>query len=205
MQVLIPAAPKDRHTKRLGVALDPEAKAERFEAVLAEVLPDIKDRSYLQRTAGYFMTGRTTEQVLFFNTGLGQNGKGTVFHPIKKFLGDYGATPGRLAWLRPPNPGNPRCRTPRLEGIRAVFIGRRSGTYGAHLDKGTVKNLTGGDPIPAEAKYEAPYDYVPQFKLNIETNNAPKIRDRSKGTWRRIRRLPWDVTIPNERVDARAR
>ena len=196
-----PAAPKDRHTKRLGVALDPEAKAERFEAVLAEVLPDIKDRSYLQRTAGYFMTGRTTEQVLFFNTGLGQNGKGTVFHPIEKCLGDYGATAPSSYVAPTSKSGKPEVQNARLEGIRAVFI--RETELGAHLDEGTVKNLTGGDPIPAEAKYEAPYDYVPQFKLNIETNNAPKIRDRSKGTWRRIRRLPWDVTIPDERVDTR--
>jgi putative DNA primase/helicase len=194
-----PAKPEDRHTKRLSVAFDAAAECPLFKKVLEEAQPDAEDRAYLQREAGYFMTGRTTEQVVFFNDGMGQNSKGTIFHPIESILGDYAVTLPSSYIAPTSKSGKPEVQNARLESIRAAFI--RETELGAQLDEGGMKNITGGDPIAAEAKYEAPYSYIPQFKINIETNHPPKIRDRGKGTWRRIRRLPWEVTIPDDRVD----
>ena len=44
---------------------------------------------YFQRLCGYFLTGDTSEEALFFLFGTGRNGKGTFIHTISNIMGDY--------------------------------------------------------------------------------------------------------------------
>ena len=45
--------------------------------------------AYLQRVAGYCLTGSTREHALFFCYGTGANGKGVFINTLKAVLGDY--------------------------------------------------------------------------------------------------------------------
>src|SRR4051794_4398516 len=49
--------------------------------------PDLQH--YLQRVAGYCMTGLTSEHVLFFLYGTGANGKGVYLNTLRAIWGDY--------------------------------------------------------------------------------------------------------------------
>ena len=50
---------------------------------------NVELQSYLQRVAGYCLTGMTHEQELFFNYGEGNNGKGVFTGAIAGILDDY--------------------------------------------------------------------------------------------------------------------
>src|SRR5215831_2840580 len=48
-------------------------------------------QTYLQRVAGYCMTGHTTEHVLFFLYGTGANGKSVFINTLVGIWGTYAA------------------------------------------------------------------------------------------------------------------
>jgi putative DNA primase/helicase len=45
------------------------------------------------------------------------------------------------------------------------------------------------------------FDFKPQFKLIVACNHLPQIRGTDHAIWRRIKRLPFTVTIPDEEQD----
>jgi putative DNA primase/helicase len=47
---------------------------------------------YLQRVAGYALTGDTSEHALFFAYGVGANGKSTFLNAVSGMIGDYHKT-----------------------------------------------------------------------------------------------------------------
>src|SRR5215472_11499439 len=48
-------------------------------------------QAYLQRMAGYCLTGITSEHVLFFLYGTGANGKGVFLNTLRAIWADYAA------------------------------------------------------------------------------------------------------------------
>ena len=50
---------------------------------------DAELQAYLQRMAGYCLTGVTTEHALFFLYGTGANGKSVFANTLTAILGDY--------------------------------------------------------------------------------------------------------------------
>ena len=77
-------------SKYSPVIYDPDAECPRFMAFLYEVMEgDEEAVEYLQRIAGYILTGDTSEQVIFILHGPGANGKTTLVEVIRALLGDY--------------------------------------------------------------------------------------------------------------------
>ena len=50
---------------------------------------DVELQRYLQRMAGYCLTGVTTEHALFFLYGTGANGKSVFANTLTAIIGDY--------------------------------------------------------------------------------------------------------------------
>lgn len=71
------------------------------------------------------------------------------------------------------------------------------------MDEGLVKQLTGGDKVSARFLYEDEFEFTPQFKLWMATNHKPIIRGTDDGIWRRLAIIPFDVQIPENKVDKR--
>lgn len=64
-----------------------------------------------------------------------------------------------------------------------------------------MKQMTGGDPVTARFLYREYFEMKPAFKLIIAMNQEPDIKGVDHGIWRRIRIVPFDVTIPDEEID----
>jgi putative DNA primase/helicase len=63
-----------------------------------------------------------------------------------------------------------------------------------------VKQLTGGDRMKARFMRQDLFEFEPQHKIWLAANHKPVIRGTDYAIWRRIRLIPFDVTIPeNER------
>jgi putative DNA primase/helicase len=188
----------DRITKLAPVVYDPRASCPRFELFLERILPSLALRRFLQRAVGYSLTADTREQVLFLLWGTGANGKSTLLEILRATLGDY-ARQADFATFLARKDDTVRNDLARLVGAR--FVAAIEVESGRRLAEAAVKQLTGGDTIVARFLYREHFEFQPVFKLWLAVNHKPRIRGTDHAIWRRIRLVPFTVTISDEEQD----
>ncbi len=157
-------------------------------------------QSYLQRAVGYSLTGDTSAQVVFFLWGQGSNGKSTFVGTIRRLVGPYGARLDMNA-LTTRGSSGPRESLADLCGKR--FVAASEIEDGSRLAVSLIKDLSGGESIRADRKYEHGFEFQPQLKLWLSGNHRPVIADNTYSIWRRLKLVPFVVTIPADEVDPR--
>jgi P4 family phage/plasmid primase-like protien len=158
--------------------------------------------AYLRRWCGYALTGITSEHALAFLYGIGRNGKGTFVETIAGMMGDY-AKPAPMTMLI--DSRNERHPT-ELAGLQGARLVTATETGAGHYwDEPKLKQLTGGDRIPARFMHQDFFDYLPQFKLVIQGNYKPNLRNVDEAMRARINLVPFAVTIPLEERDGKLR
>ena len=185
----------DLCTRCTSTPYDPDATAPTWLEFINRVTGgDTELVAYIQRLAGYALTGHTTEQVLTLLIGHGLNGKSTFLEAFRGVLGDYAAdTPAET--LLGDSRGGPQPELVRLRGARLVTASETSAK--SRMNETLVKRLTGGDTIAARNLYSNKVvEYRPSFKIWLVSNNKPGISEQSLAMWRRLRLVPFQVTIP---------
>jgi putative DNA primase/helicase len=189
----------DLLTKIAPVAFDPTAKAPIWDAFVARAMNGNAELiAYLARVIGYGMTADVSEHVLGFFFGGGANGKSTFLGAIHAVLGDYASPAPRGLLFRTRNEPHPTA-TASLHGRRFVTCSEIE--EGQAFDESLIKDLTGGDPIKARRMREDFWTFSPTHKLFLSGNHKPTVRGDDEGIWRRIRIVPWLVTIPEAERD----
>ncbi len=185
-------------TKLAPAVYESDADCPTFLTFLEEIQPDPAIRDFLQRMAGYGLTGDTSEQCLFFLHGGGANGKSTFLNVLHDLLGDYAkeAAPELLT-----THGGDRHPTELADLFGARFVTSSEIDDGKRLAEALVKQLTGGDTIKARFMRTDFFQWVPTHKLFLAANHRPIIRGTDHAIWRRIHLIPFEVTIPPERRD----
>jgi putative DNA primase/helicase len=184
---------EDLITKITPGEYDPDAKAPEWERFLERVLPGEDLRAFVQRASGYSATGDTSEQCMFINHGTGNNGKSTFQEALTAALGDY-AMRAPTEMLMAKRSGGVPNDVARLKGAR--FVTASETEEGRRLAESLVKDLTGQDTISARFMRAEWFDFRPTHKLWLSTNHKPEIRGTDNAIWRRIRLVPWAVTVP---------
>ncbi|MDP8952539.1 MAG: phage/plasmid primase, P4 family, partial [Actinomycetota bacterium] len=124
-----------------------------------------------------------------------------ILEALKATWGDYAATADFEAFLARRDAGGPRNDIARLAGKRLVISIEVD--EGKRLAEGLIKMITGGDTVTARFLYREAFEFVPQFKLTLAANHAPRVRDDDEAMWRRILRVPFESVVPkNERDPA---
>ena len=114
--------------------------------------------AYLQRVFGYCLTGDTSEQAIFFNYGGGQNGKTVLMSTVSGILGDYcHATP--IETFTESKSDRHPTELARLRGARLVTATETEA--GRHWAESRLKELTGGERIPARFMHKDFFEYLP--------------------------------------------
>lgn len=178
------------------VAYDPEAACETFEKFLFEIMGYAHDQEsakqaddlsyFLQLSFGYALTGDCREECFWMFWGGGANGKGTLMHCMSYIFGTYWLNVSTETLLAKDSPGQQiRSDVARLAGPRMITAAEID--KGRRLSESLVKALTGQDTVTARFLYGKEFDFVPRFKLFIETNNKPIIKDQTNATWRRLK------------------
>lgn len=199
---LRPHRPADRITKVCRAAWDPDANSHEWSGFLETVLPEQDVRTYFQRFIGLSLLGAVREHIFTIATGTGANGKGTAYNAILNALGDYGhAAESDLFMQAKSNPNGASPAVFALRGKRLIVVSETE--QEKRLAVALMKSLTGGDPITARPLYGAPLTFKPSHTALMVTNYLPKITGNDPAAWRRIRVIPFDVTIPDERKDGR--
>ena len=189
-----PSEPRDLVRFITAVGPDSELRPTRWLQFLEEVTGGDKElQAYLQRLAGYGLTGSTDEQVLVFLYGTGGNGKSKFVNALGGMMGAY-------------------AKTAAMETFTASYFDRHS-TDIAHLmgarlvlstetqaerrwDEARVKALTGGEPVTARFMRQDNITFVPRFKLIFSGNHKPAIRHVDPAMQRRIHLVPFTHKPP---------
>jgi putative DNA primase/helicase len=162
-------------------------------------------QAFLQRLAGYFLTGDVSEEILVFLYGPGGNGKGVFVSTVTGILADYAVAAPMEAFTA-------EARMPQ-EYYRAQMAGARLVTAseteaGRTWAESQIKELTGNEaPVSARHPYGRPFSYRPQFKLMFVGNHAPRLKGKSQAMERRLRIVPFEhePTNPDPTLKERLR
>jgi len=195
---------RDDYARRMaGAAYDPDAGAPRFEAFLAEAVPDTAVRRYLQKLVGYSLIGGNPDRRLIFVLGRSSTGKTTLVRLIAEVLGAYAGT-FDLTLLRAKPGEGPRADIVDVISKRLIYTTEANNEWRLHAD--LIKRLTGSDTIKARGLFSNQFvEKEPDFTPWILTNRAPTIEHADAALWRRLVAVPLDVQRDPAREDPKLR
>ena len=195
-----PHNPNDLLTKQVAVGYNATALCPVFLAALDFwTKKDKKLQRTLQQLIGLCLTGITREQVFIILYGPGGTGKSRLIEIMKYVLGSYAkALPSDTFLLRKHGEKEER-KLAQLPGIRLALASETEET--GVLDENLIKLLTGEDTATGRLLYAEAFDFMPEAKILLRTNNKPKIRGTSEAIWRRVIAIPFGQVIPEDQKD----
>ncbi len=177
----------------------PQGDCPIWRAFLADVTESNESlQKYLQRVAGYALTGSTQEHALFFLYGTGANGKSVYVNTLASILGDYAANAPIDTFMESRSDRHPTDMA-SLRGAR--FVSAIETEQGRRWAESKIKNLTGGDKVSARFMRQDFFEFFPQFKLFVAGNHKPTIRNVDEAMRRRLHLIPFIKTVPPEKRD----
>ena len=189
--------PADLCHLQAPVEYDPDAEAPLWKACLETWLPDPNLREYVQREAGAATTGRHTETISV-HYGTGANGKSKFFGALQHVLGPYACVPHKSLLVAERHEQHDTVKA-ALFRVRLAVASETDVTD--RLNESMIKSLTGGDRISGRRMREDPWEFDPTHILVIASNHRPEVQGSDEGIWRRLRLVPWTVTIPEGERD----
>ncbi len=192
-----PNQPDDCMTKQTSVT--PEASCPLWHNFLDRITDGNDDlETFLQRMAGYSLTGSVREQCLFFAYGTGANGKSVFLNTVANIAADYHVAAPVEMFMASRNDRHP-TELAGLQGARLVTAMETEGNR--RWAESRIKALTGGDPIAARFMRGDFFTFTPVFKLLIAGNHKPALRTVDEAIRRRLHLIPFAVTIPKAERD----
>lgn len=185
-------------TKITNIEFDEKAECPTWLKFVDQIFKGDKDLiEYMQRLVGYSLTGDISEQSMYFLVGGGSNGKSTFVNTIKKLMGDYGAQTKSDTFIKKKETGA-NNDIARLSNAR--FVSAVESEEGEKLQESLVKTITGGEPILARFLRQEYFEFIPEFKVFFTTNHKPVIGGLDDGIWRRVKIIPFTLSLkPHER------
>jgi putative DNA primase/helicase len=198
---LLPFDRADRITKIAAVSYDAEAVCPLYDGFLAKVQPEPEMRAFLHAWGGYNLTGDISAQKFVLNYGEGANGKSTWTDTVAWLMGDYSRTCGIETFIDQGRQRKGGDATPDLAALAGRRMVRTSEPErGAKFSDGLIKALTGGEPMNVRELNLGFFEMIVTFKVTCSANIKPQIGT-DHGIKRRVRLVPWDVTIPDAEQD----
>src|SRR3989304_390085 len=191
---LRPHRKEDFITKLSPAEYDYSAKCPQWTAFLNKIMNGDKALiKFLQRMVGYMLSGDTSEQCLFIFFGTGANGKSTLINILKRIVGEYAMQSPAETFLAKKTGGIPNDIA-RLVGARLGTVGHTD--LQKRLAEGLIKSITGNDTVAVRFLYKEYFECRLILKLIIVTNHKPRVIGQDLAIWRRIRLIPFNVSIP---------
>jgi P4 family phage/plasmid primase-like protien len=143
---------------------------------------------FLQKSAGYALTGIRREQTLNFLWGPGGNGKSVFIDAIMAVMGEYAATAPMDTFASSKGDKHPTD----LAGLMGARLVTASETQsGRSWDEQRLKAITGGDRMRARFMRQDFVEFTPRFKLLLVGNHEPQLGNVDDAMRRRIHIVPF--------------
>jgi putative DNA primase/helicase len=192
--VLLAPDPARLISQRTLVApAQPETACPKWMKFLRDVTGE--DRAFmrfLQRFAGYALTGSTQEHKLFYIHGPGRNGKSLFLNVLAAIFKDYARTAAPDLFVEKRHSQH-LTMVAELEGARLVTA--QEIDPGQSLRDSFIKQLVAADPVTANRMRQDPKTFVPQAKVAMTGNGPPKPQRPDAAMAARIVILPFAVMI----------
>ena len=189
---------KDLITKKSRFIYEKDADCPVWKMFLMQIFnKDLQLIRFIQKAMGYALSGDVSEQCLFILWGTGANGKSTFLNVMLELFGDYALSTGIETFMKKNSEQSNDIA--RLKGMRLVTTSEIE--QGRQISESLIKMVTGEDALTARFLYGEYFSFKPTFKIFMATNHKPKIRGADNGIWRRIKMIPFTVTIPPEQRD----
>jgi putative DNA primase/helicase len=188
-----------------STAAAPGGRSEAWDRFLSDAMGGDEEMiAYLRRWAGYALSGSTREHAILFIHGPGGNGKSVFIDTLRHAFGDYARTLPINALLE--------SRTDRHPAELAMLRGARLAVAhetpeGRRWNEAVLKQLSGGDAIPARFMGRDWFEFEPTHKLAIVGNHAPSIGTVDDALRRRLHVVPFTnrPAVPDSSLGERLR
>jgi putative DNA primase/helicase len=196
---LMPHDPAKNCTKMSPATFSQDAECPVFESFIHSTFDGNENIiKFMQRLLGYCTTGETREQQFAIAFGSGRNGKGTLLNLVLDIMGDYAQTTPTDTLYRKKNEGVSNDIA-RLMGAR--FVLASEGEEGKRFDEPLIKKMTGQDRMAARFLHQEFFEFMPQFKLMLMTNDKPIARGDDAALWSRIQLIPFTKKFEGSKKD----
>ena len=190
----------DLITKETNVAFDPSATCPMWDAFLQRATGDDDDLiNYLRRVAGYSLTGDRSEQSLYFVYGPPGCSKSKFLDTMEWVMGGYADHTTFNTFLENIHGDKGSAEIARLDGTRLVVASEP--TAGRKWDQSLINSVTGDWRVNARKLYAESFDFEPQVKIWLSSNDKPKTDGGDGGLWRRLKLIPFRRVIPESERD----
>ncbi|WP_166805615.1 phage/plasmid primase, P4 family [Cryobacterium ruanii] len=195
---LLPHDRAFRMTKQSDTVYDAAAKAPTFFAFLEETFGGDKELiAYAQRAFGSALFGEVRSEFAIFCTGSGRNGKGALLAALSFAMSnDYVATLNANILLGETSDE----AMAELNGKRLAVL--QETKPGQSIDTAALKRIASGDPISARKLFQDRFTFKPSHTTVFATNHLPTISEQDRGTWRRIKPVPFNNQVADDAEDA---
>jgi P4 family phage/plasmid primase-like protien len=190
-----PTDPADLMTKVTAVVPNHEGQQLWEDALQVFFCGDKELIEYVQMICGLCIVGKVYMEAMIIAYGDGRNGKSTFWNVIYKVLGSYSGNISADA-LTVNCKRNVKPEMAELKGKRMIIAAELQ--EGMRLNTSVVKQLCSTDPIFAEKKFKAPFNFEPSHTLVLYTNHLPKVGASDDGTWRRLIVIPFHAKIQGQ-------
>lgn len=190
-----PTDPGDLMTKVTAVVPNDEGIGLWEDALQLFFCGDQSLIDYVQMICGLCIVGKVYMEAMIIAYGDGRNGKSTFWNVIYKVLGSYSGNISADA-LTVNCKRNVKPEMAELKGKRMIIAAELQ--EGMRLNTSVVKQLCSTDPIFAEKKFKAPFNFEPSHTLVLYTNHLPKVGASDDGTWRRLIVIPFHAKIQGQ-------
>ena len=154
---------------------------------------------YVQKMAGYALTGDITEKVLWFIWGSDTDtGKSTFVRVVSELFGSYAQSVDVSAFINSVYGDGNNHGLAHLPGARLVTATEPAA--GQAWDEKRIKAITGGDEMTARFLYGQFFTFYPQFKIIIVGNHEPEIKNVDNAMLRRIHIVPFNRRVPKAKI-----
>lgn len=159
---------------------------------------DLEMVEFIQRMAGYCLTGSIKEQKLFFLHGAGANGKSVFLDVLRSIAGTYAHNLPSEALMTAKHEGHPTMFA-SLQGRRLAISSEIED--GAHWAESRIKSLTGDETLTARYIRQDFFTFPVTHKHVIAGNFKPRLKGDDFAMARRLVLVPFTQRFEGARCD----
>lgn len=167
---------------------------------MCKLFPRLELRTYMWRKLASCLEGANKEQTYETWIGVGGNGKSKLVDMMSMVLGDYASSLQATAMTRKrPDAG---AANPDIMAIRNKrFIYMAEPDDREPLNTSRMKQFTGEDDVEARGLFEEQTKFKITGKIFMLCNAFPAINTMDRGTWRRVRAVPFESKFVDPNVE----
>jgi putative DNA primase/helicase len=190
---------KNLFTQVTSIAPDSNMETPVWSRFLSDIFAaDVETIEFIQRMAGYCLTGDVREQKLFFMHGAGANGKSVLIDALAAVMGSYSHNLPAEALMSRRGDEHPT--------IFASLFGKRLAISSelednAHWAEAKIKELTGNETISARFMRQDFFTFRISHKHLVSGNFRPRLKGDDYAMARRMVLIPFEQTFEGSRRD----